>query len=137
MSCNIIENTIMSRHTLCMETSSGYHVCHMTKKILNEKKYVKTCVVIWMFYHANYVPYITKSNQTASYLIRRTETIRMFYHTNYVPLIKRANWIVTYLTRRKETWLSCVLSRKSLSMKYVQFSSRYEVATKYQFMRFS
>jgi hypothetical protein len=46
-------------------------VYHMTKLVMNEKKICKTCVTIWIFYHANYVPYITKSNWIASYLTRR------------------------------------------------------------------
>jgi hypothetical protein len=59
MSCNIIENVDLSRHALCMKTPIVCHVCHMTKLVMNKKKFIKTCVAIWILYHANYVPYIT------------------------------------------------------------------------------
>ena len=75
MSCNIIENAIASRHSLCMKTSSVYHVCHMTKRILNEKKCVKTCVGIWMINHTNYMPHIGMSNWVVTYLTRRKQVL--------------------------------------------------------------
>jgi hypothetical protein len=59
-SYNTIANVDLSRHALCMEISIIYHVCHMTNHVMNKKKFIKKCVNMWMLYHANYVPYITK-----------------------------------------------------------------------------
>jgi hypothetical protein len=53
------------------------------KVVMNKKKYVKTSVAIWMFYNANYVPYITKTNWIASYLTRRKEAWLSLFHVFY------------------------------------------------------
>jgi hypothetical protein len=39
MSYNIIENTDFSRYAMCMKILFVYHVCHMTKLVMDEKKY--------------------------------------------------------------------------------------------------